>query len=101
MAEKALSLQDQFLNTVRRSKSPVTVFLMKGVNFYTDLTGCIVLEVTEDIRNTLLHGVGHFTVSHFSRGLQGTPAWLEEAWGNYIEHVKLGNGHVACSTNSK
>ena len=31
MADKALSLQDQFLNSIRRSKSPVTIFLMKGV----------------------------------------------------------------------
>ena len=31
MAEKALSLQDQFLNSIRRSKTPVTIFLMKGV----------------------------------------------------------------------
>ena len=30
-ADKALSLQDQFLNSIRRSKSPVTIFLMKGV----------------------------------------------------------------------
>jgi hypothetical protein len=76
-------------------------WLLEGTNFYTDLTGVIVLEATEDIRNTFLHGIGHFTISHFSRGLQGTPPWLEEAWGNYIEHVKLGSGHVACSTNSK
>jgi hypothetical protein len=75
--------------------------LNETVNFYTDLTAAIVLEVTEDIRNTLLHGIGHFTIHAFSRGLQGTPPWLSEAWGNYIEHVKLGSGHVACSTNSK
>ncbi len=31
MAERALSLQDQFLNSIRRSKTPVTIFLMKGV----------------------------------------------------------------------
>ena len=31
MAEKALSLQDQFLNSIRKSKVPVTVFLVKGV----------------------------------------------------------------------
>ena len=31
MAEKALSLQDHFLNSVRRSKSPLTIFLVKGV----------------------------------------------------------------------
>ena len=31
MAEKVLSLQDQFLNSIRKSKVPVTVFLVKGV----------------------------------------------------------------------
>jgi len=31
MADKALSLQDQFLNSIRRSKLPVTIFLVKGV----------------------------------------------------------------------
>jgi len=31
MADKALSLQDQFLNSIRRSKAPVTIFLVKGV----------------------------------------------------------------------
>jgi host factor-I protein len=38
MAEKAMSLQDQFLNTVRRSKTPVTVFLMKGVKLQGVIT---------------------------------------------------------------
>src|SRR4030095_4387638 len=31
MTDKSLSLQDQFLNTIRRSKVPVTIFLVKGV----------------------------------------------------------------------
>ena len=31
MAEKPSSLQDQFLNALRRSKTPVTMFLVKGV----------------------------------------------------------------------
>lgn len=31
MADKALSLQDQFLNSIRRSKTPTTIFLVKGV----------------------------------------------------------------------
>jgi len=31
MADKRLSLQDQFLNSIRRSKTPVTIFLVKGV----------------------------------------------------------------------
>ena len=31
MAERSLSLQDHFLNSLRRSKSSVTIFLVKGV----------------------------------------------------------------------
>lgn len=38
MAEKPLSLQDHFLNSVRRSKSPATVFLVKGVKLQGVIT---------------------------------------------------------------
>jgi len=38
VADKAVSLQDQFLNSVRRSKTPVTVFLMKGVKLQGIIT---------------------------------------------------------------
>ena len=38
MAEKPLSLQDQFLNAVRRSKSPAIVFLVKGVKLQGVIT---------------------------------------------------------------
>ena len=31
MADKSLSLQDQFLNSIRKNKIPVTIFLVKGV----------------------------------------------------------------------
>ena len=31
MAARSLSLQDHFLNALRRAKSPVTIFLVKGV----------------------------------------------------------------------
>lgn len=31
MADKPFSLQDAFLNSIRKSKTPATVFLMKGV----------------------------------------------------------------------
>jgi host factor-I protein len=37
MAVRSLSLQDHFLNSIRRAKSPATVFLVKGVK----LTGVI------------------------------------------------------------
>lgn len=38
MPEKPLSLQDQFLNSVRRSKSPAIVFLVKGVKLQGVIT---------------------------------------------------------------
>ena len=31
MAARSLSLQDHFLNSIRRAKVPVTIFLVKGV----------------------------------------------------------------------
>ena len=38
MADKSLSLQDLFLNSVRKSKSPATVFLVKGVKLQGVIT---------------------------------------------------------------
>jgi len=38
VAEKSLTLQDQFLNSVRRTKTPVTIFLMKGVKLQGIIT---------------------------------------------------------------
>jgi host factor-I protein len=38
MADKPLSLQDHFLNSVRRSKSPALVFLVKGVKLQGIIT---------------------------------------------------------------
>ena len=38
MAARSLSLQDHFLNSVRRSKLPVTVFLVKGVKLQGVIT---------------------------------------------------------------
>ena len=38
MADKPLGLQDHFLNSVRRSKSPVTIFLIKGVKLQGVIT---------------------------------------------------------------
>lgn len=38
MATKAVSLQDQFLNAVRKDKIPVTIFLMKGVKLQGVIT---------------------------------------------------------------
>jgi len=38
MAERPLSLQDHFLNSVRRAKSRVTIFLVKGVKLQGVIT---------------------------------------------------------------
>jgi len=38
MTTKALSLQDHFLNSARRSKAPLTVFLLKGVKLQGIIT---------------------------------------------------------------
>jgi host factor-I protein len=38
MAERSLSLQDHFLNSVRRSRSSVTIFLVKGVKLQGVIT---------------------------------------------------------------
>ena len=38
MSAKALSLQDHFLNSVRRAKLPVTIFLVKGVKLQGQIT---------------------------------------------------------------
>lgn len=38
MAERSLSLQDHFLNCVRRSRSSVTIFLVKGVKLQGVIT---------------------------------------------------------------
>jgi host factor-I protein len=38
MAERPLSLQDHFLNSVRRAKLPVTIFLVKGVKLQGVIT---------------------------------------------------------------
>ena len=38
MADKAASLQDQFLNAVRRAKTPVVIFLVKGVKLQGVIT---------------------------------------------------------------
>ncbi len=38
MADKPLSLQDHFLNSIRRARSPVTIFLVKGVKLQGVIT---------------------------------------------------------------
>ncbi len=39
MAEKSQNIQDVFLNTVRKKKVPVTIFLSNGVKLQGNITG--------------------------------------------------------------
>ena len=39
MAARSLSLQDHFLNSIRRAKLPVTIFLVKGVKLQGQISG--------------------------------------------------------------
>src|SRR5438477_12395037 len=49
MAERAQSLQDTFLNHVRRNKTPLTIFLIIGVKLQGIVTGfdnfCVLLRL--------------------------------------------------------
>ena len=45
MADKSGSLQDLFLNALRRSKAPVTMFLVKGVTLQGIVTWCDTFSV--------------------------------------------------------
>ena len=49
MAARSLSLQDHFLNSVRRAKLPVTIFLVKGVK----LQGVVTLYAEVDVDGRL------------------------------------------------
>ena len=41
MADKQTSLQDLFLNALRRTKTPITMFLVKGVKLQGIVTSTI------------------------------------------------------------
>jgi len=81
----------------------LTLLERGGGNIHADgiLIAIVVPDQNDDIRNRLAHITGHYLISWFSRGLKGTPSWLEEAFGHMAEHVHLGNGVVNCSTLAK
>ncbi len=61
MSDKQQSLQDKFLNTVRKDKSPVTVFLINGVKLQGVITWfdsfSILLKRDEHIQLIYKHAV--------------------------------------------
>jgi host factor-I protein len=77
MADKPLSLQDHFLNSVRRSKSPVTIFLVKGVKLQGVITwfDAFSLLLRRDGASQLVykHSISTIMPSQAPPDLPGTP----------------------------
>lgn len=97
----AMKWYEAFKNKYGLTDSWHTLMERSGgnVNSGKGLLGNITLRENKDIRNQLVHQVGHFCISNFCRGLEGRcPAWLREGWAHMAEHVHMGNGVINCST---
>ena len=56
MAERAQSLQDTFLNHVRKNKTPLTIFLVNGVKLQGIVTWFDNIRAHPAFRPTFYHG---------------------------------------------
>jgi host factor-I protein len=60
-AEKSQNIQDVFLNTVRKEKVPVTVFLVSGVKLQGTISGfdnfCLVLRRAPQVQLVYKHAI--------------------------------------------
>ncbi|MEO6580231.1 MAG: RNA chaperone Hfq [Sphingomicrobium sp.] len=78
MADRAMSLQDQFLNAVRKEKTQVTIFLMKGVKLQGVITwfDAFSLLLRRDGVSQLLykHAISTIVPTDAPSGLAGAPA---------------------------
>lgn len=61
MAEKQQNIQDVFLNTIRKRKVPVTVFLASGVKLQGNITGfdnfCVLLRRGPQVQLVYKHTI--------------------------------------------
>ncbi len=59
--EKAQNVQDVFLNTLRKKKMPITVFLSSGVKLQGNITGfdnfCVVLRRGPQVQLVYKHSI--------------------------------------------
>ncbi|MCI5049410.1 MAG: RNA chaperone Hfq [Rickettsiales bacterium] len=59
--EKSQNVQDVFLNTLRKEKVPVTIFLVSGVKLQGNVTGfdnfCVVLRRSPQIQLVYKHSI--------------------------------------------
>lgn len=85
MADKNQNVQDVFLNTLRKDKTPVTVFLTSGVKLQGNITGfdnfCLVLRRSPQVQLVYKHSIativpaGPVTLySHDDDGGEAAPA---------------------------
>jgi len=60
-AEKSQNIQDVFLNTLRKEKVPVTVFLTSGVKLQGNISGfdnfCVVLRRSPQVQLVYKHAI--------------------------------------------
>jgi host factor-I protein len=90
MAAKPLSLQDHFLNSARRSKAPLTIFLLKGVKLQGVITwfDAFSLLLRRDGQSQLVykHSIStimparHLELSDFSASETAGKLGLQEAF---------------------
>ena len=61
MASDKQTVQDHFLNVVRKAKSPVTVFLVNGIKLQGIITGfdsfCLLLKRDAQVQLVYKHGI--------------------------------------------
>jgi len=84
MADKANNLQDMFLNTVRKTKTPVTMFLVNGVKLQGVITWF-------DNFSVLLRRDGHSQLVYkhaISTVMPATPIQLFDAEKVDVEDVE-------------
>lgn len=78
MADKPLSLQDQFLNGVRKAKSSCTIFLVKGVKLQGVITWfdafSLLLRRESSSQLVYKHAISTILPMHFPRELVGASA---------------------------
>ena len=74
MADKSLSLQDQFLNSIRKHKIPVTIFLIKGVKLQGIVTWfdpfSLLLRRDGNAQLVYKHGISTIMPAHTPEDLQ-------------------------------
>jgi host factor-I protein len=72
METKSQNIQDVYLNTVRREKTPVTIFLMSGVKLMGRLKGfdkySVILESGHQDQLIFKHAISTVTTSRGSGG---------------------------------